>query len=306
VPVRFRPLAPFIIIMKTKPLDYCGVEIVDIDITNLTKSDYEEINEIFLQELIVVFRNQPRLSVPYAKIVSKVGKIANWAQARWDVAGNIIRAPNSPVPDPFTYTGLDHLFPIQRVTGQIKNGRSTGIFGQGKLDWHSNMNGPFNRARGVALQGVSDGIINTSTSFMDTTKAYEAMSDELKARCEGVIGRFEYAPEVWAEGLPEDQYAVMLKNKEEFYEMPLINKSFRGKTGLYFHYLNKCSFPSDLELLEILKEHCFQKQFIYKHEWRPGDIILMDQVLTLHKRDQDDPAILAERVLSRYTFNFPV
>ena len=292
--------------MKIKPLNHCGVEIVDVDIAKLTLADYKEINEIFLQELIIVFRNQPNLSVPYAKLVSKIGKIANWGQAIWDLNGNIIRHAKSTIPDPFTFNGPDNLFPVQRVTGQLKNGKRTGIFGQGKLDWHSNMNGPFNRARGVALQGVSQGILGTSTSWMDTTSAYEAMSDELKLRCEGVIGRFEYAPEIWAEGLPKEQYEGMLKNKEEFYEMPLVNKSFRDKTGLYFHYMNKCSFPSDPELLEILKEHCFQEQLIYKHEWQQGDIIISDQVLTLHRRDQDDPAILADRVLSRYTFNYPV
>ena len=291
--------------MKIKPLNNCGVEIVDIDVTNLTNADYEEINELFLEHLIVVIRNQPMLTVPYAKIVQRCGKIANWAQAMWDIDGNVLKdKPTAPI-DAFKYSGPDKLYPVQRVTGKIIKGERTGIFGQGKLDWHSNMNGPFNRARGVSLQGVSDGIIGTSTSFMDTTLAYAAMSDELKQRCQGVVGRFEYAPEVWAEGLPDTQLAYMLKNKEDFYEMPLLNESFRGKTGLYFHFHNKCSFPTDPELLEVLKAHCIQDRFIYSHQWQPGDIILMDQVLTLHKRDQDDPAILAERVLSRYTFNFP-
>lgn len=294
--------------MKIKPLNHCGVEIVDVNIADLSSADYEEINEIFLSELIVVFRDQPNLTVPYAKLVSKLGNIANWSQCRWDINGNVLWKPGE-APlfiDPFTYDKQDNLFPVQRVTGNIQKGRPTGIFGQGKLDWHSNMNGPFNRARGVALQGVSRGILGTSTSWMDTTKAYEKMSDELKLRCEGVIGRFEYSPEIWAEGLPQEQYEGMLKNKEEFYEMPLVNKSFRNKTGLYFHYMNKCSFPSDPELLEILKEHCFQEQFIYKHEWQQGDIIISDQVLTLHRRDQDDPKILSDRVLSRYTFNYPI
>ena len=292
--------------MNIKPLNNCGVEIVDIDITNLTDADYEEINELFLEHLVVVIRNQPMLTVPYAKIVHRCGRIANWSQAIWDIDGNVLENKPEKVINPFKYSGPDKSYPVQRVTGQIKEGKRTGIFGQGKLDWHSNMNGPFNRARGVSLQGVSPGIIGTSTSFMDTTLAYEAMSDALKKRCENVIGTFKYAPEIWAEGLPDAQLAYMTRNNESSYEMPLLNESFRGKTGLYFHFHNKCSFPTDPELLEILKAHCFQEQFIYKHEWEIGDIILMDQVLTLHKRDQDDPEILSERILSRYTFNFPI
>ena len=32
--------------MKIKPLNHCGVEIVDVDIAKLTLADYKEINEI--------------------------------------------------------------------------------------------------------------------------------------------------------------------------------------------------------------------------------------------------------------------
>jgi taurine dioxygenase len=290
--------------MKIKPLANCGVEILDVDISKMTNDDYAEIKELFLEHLVVVLRNQPLKFVPYAKLIEGIGKIANWNQCIWDPNGDVNKYYTGSYVDPYTFTDDDSLFPIQRVTGKLKNGNITGIFGTGILDWHSNMNGPFNRARGVALQGVSQGCVGTSTSWMDTTKAYAAMSDELKKRCEGVEGRFEYSPEIWAEGLSKIQYEHMLKNKEEFYMMPLVNISHKGKPGLYFHFMNKCSFPSDPELLEILKEHCFKTEFIYKHVWEIGDIVLSDQVLTLHKRDQDDPAILAERILHRYTFNF--
>jgi len=291
--------------MKIKPLANCGVEIFDLDIASLTNDDYLEIKEIFLKHLIVVIKNQQLKVVPYAKLIEGIGSIANWDQSIWRTDGSVIYSDyKGHRVDPFTYNGEDQDFPVQRVTGKKIKGDPTGIFGEGKLDWHSNMNGPFNRARGVALQGVSSACIGTSTSWMDTTLAYEAMSDELKSRCKDVVGRYEYAPEIWAEGLPKFQYDIMLKNKEEFYNMPLINLSDKGKPGLYFHYNNKCSFPSDPELLEVLKAHCFKPEFIYTHVWNIGDIVLSDQVLTLHKRDQDDPAILAERLLHRYTFHY--
>jgi alpha-ketoglutarate-dependent taurine dioxygenase len=290
--------------MKIKPLKNCGVEIVDIDISNLTLTDYKEIKDIFLEHLVVIFRNQSLQIVPYAKLIEGIGHIANWKQCQWDIDGNLNKYYTGSYVDPFTFVEEDKYFPVQRVTGKKIEGKMTGIFGSGKLDWHSNMNGPFNRARGVALQGVTQACVGTSTSWMDTTLAYAAMSDELKKRCEGVEGRFEYSPEIWAEGLPQIQYDYMLQNKEEFYMMPLVNISPKGKPGLYFHFHNKCTFPSDPELLDILKEHCFKPEFIYKHEWEIGDIVLSDQVLTLHKRDHDDPAILAERVLHRYTFHF--
>jgi len=290
--------------MKITPLNNCAVEISDCDIRELTEQDYVDIKESLLRDLVVVFKNQPRLTVPYMKLIYRMGQgnVANWDQCTWDIHGNVLFNKAKEVIDPFNYEGIDDLYPVQRVTGQIKNGKRSGIFGTGTLDWHSNYNGP-GRANGVALQGVSEGIKGTSTSFMDTTLAYEAMPADLKERCQGIVGNFEYAPEIWAEGLPADQYNAMAKNKVP-YQMPLINDSFRGKKGLYFHFHNKCSFPQDPCLLEDLKEHCLQDKFIYSHPWEPGDIILMDQILTIHKRDQDDPNILRERVLVRSTFNY--
>lgn len=287
--------------LKTRKLKNVGVEIYNFDLSTATSLEYAEIKEIFLSELIVVFKNQKVLTLPFAKLVSSIGEIANFSQCAWDRNGNRVKIEQ--FVDPKNWPTDDSLFPVQRVTGMKKNNSDSGIFGQGILDWHSNMNGPFNRARGVALQGV-EGVSGTSTLWMDTTKAYADMSDELKKRCEGVTGRFTYSPEVWAEGLAAWQYEGMIKNKETFYEMPLINRSFRNRIGLYFHFLNSCSFPTDPDLFSILKAHCFQDKYIQEMNWEPGDVHLSDQVLTLHKRVQNDPEVLSKRVLHRYTFNF--
>ena len=288
--------------MKIRPLSNVGVEICDIDISDLSENQYLEIREIFLENLMVLFRGQSLDTLPFAKLVSSMGgPIANFSQCVWDKSGN--EFPPMSFQSPFTWSRNDHEYPVQRVTGMKRKGVETGIFGAGKLDWHSNMNGPFNRAPGVALHGIS-GVEGTSTSWMDTTAAYSDLSDEVKNRCQNIIGVFEYSPEIWAEGLPEWQLNFMTKNKESSYEMPLVNISAKNKVGLYFHYLNKCRFPTDPALLEILKNHCFQEKYIFTLDWQPGDIHLSDQVLTLHKRNQDDPNLLNERVLHRYTFHF--
>ena len=44
---------------------------------------------------------------------------------------------------------------------------------------------------------------------MDTTKAYADLPDDIKQRCEGVVGNYEYAPENWAKGVPNIQLMTM-------------------------------------------------------------------------------------------------
>ena len=289
--------------MKIKSLDYGAAELYDVDICNLTNEDYYQIREALTTYLTIVIKRQPILIVPFAKICHKLGKtgIAGFWQAQWLKDGTRLGQDMNRNINPTKYTGPDELFPVQRVTGQRKNGMIAGIFGTGKLDWHNNING-WNRADGVALQGVSPGIVGTSTSFMNTTMAYKDMSDELKKRCEGIVGRYECAVEVWAEGMPDAQFKTIKENNSLPYLMPLLTKTSKGQTGMFFHFLNNCKFPKDPELLDILKEHCLQQKYIYTHWWEPGDIVISDQKHTLHKRDQDGDDMLQERVLHRYIF----
>lgn len=292
--------------MKVTPLQYVGVELHDLDITKLTEDDYAEIRAIYDEELIVLIRDQEYKS-PYhfALLVEKMGLVRNLNQLDWFAGGS----PNTHTRQlqPSQWTEDPALYPVQRVTGHKRNGKSTGIFGQGILDWHSNLNSRKN-ANGVALQAYA-GVEGTSTSYLDLTKAYADLSPELKQRCEGVMGHFKYSPEIWSEGTDQDYYDMMLAAHARLvqtfdYTMPLVHKNLTGtKTGLYFHFLNSCSFPTDPELFGILKANCVKPEYIYTHFWKEGDIMLMNQLLTLHKRDQDGEDVLDRRVLHRYTFH---
>lgn len=288
--------------MKVEKLN-AGI-LIDCDICNLTEQDYQDINELYLDHLLITFKNQPFQTIPFAKLINKMGSFANWNQMLWKQDGTNLAKQE--YVDPATFNGPDNDYPLQRVTGEkTDKGLATGIFGNGELDWHSNMNGDMDRARGVALQGAWHSE-NTHTAFMDTVKAYDDMSDELKERCEGVIGHYEYAPENWAKGVPTPQLQLMkgFGMVDHRYTMPLVNKGFNGKKGLYFHFHNNCKFREDKELKQVLMDHCFQDKYIYNHRWNKGDIVISDQVLTLHKRVEWEPEIIAKRVLHRITFHY--
>ena len=90
---------------------------------------------------------------------------------------------------------------------------------------------------------------------------------------------------------------------KEVYKMWLIQENIAGRKGIYFYTNNRCKVITDDEkLFQDLYDYLFQEKFMYTMEYEPGDIILSDQLLSLHKRDQNDPEILAKRVLHRLTF----
>jgi alpha-ketoglutarate-dependent taurine dioxygenase len=287
--------------MQVESLNGVATQINNVDITNLSDSDADKIKNILRKDLIVVLKHQERLPYWFVNFVERIGTVANYRQMIYTKEGEFYIGKTPPNTDKWDKD--KELYPIQRTTGKKnKKGITTGIFSSGILDWHANLNG-LDRADGVALQGY-EGCENTSTSYLNTNLAYNDLDDDFKKELEGVHCEYSYTPEVWAKGLNETQYKMMKKDGEDGpYKMWLLQQNIAGVKGIYFYTNNKCKIiTQDETLFQRLYDHMFQDKYIYQHWYEPGDIVLMDQLLTLHKRDQNDPEILAERVLHRITF----
>ena len=275
-----------------------AARIDNVDISTLSASEIEEIKDCLHKHLVVVIKKQDVGSFNYTRFIEQIGKIANYSQMAYSLNGEFASSKGKPTSE---WNLSKESYPVQRVTGK-KNSKNniSGIFGTGILDWHANLNG-LDRADGVALQGFQD-CENTSTSFLNTNLAYLDMPDDLKDAVKNTYAEYEYSPEVWAKGLPKQQLTGMLKNKSK-YKMWLVQKNIKGIQGIYFYTNNRCKIiTKDNTLYNKLYQHIFQEKYIYQHFWEPGDIVLMDQLLTLHKRDQNDPDILEKRILHRITF----
>jgi alpha-ketoglutarate-dependent taurine dioxygenase len=279
-----------------------AAEIKDFKISEFSVDEASKVKETLHNNLIVVLKKQPTEPAYFTNFVKHIGPIANFTQFFWDpITGKQEYDPRNAktMIDPTTWPDPSS-YPVQRVTGKKVDGNYSGIFGTGILDWHANLNG-LTRADGVALQGYKD-CEGTSTTWLNTAKVLEEMPADLLDRCKNVYCEYQYSPEVWASGLPKEQKKYMLKNKSK-YAMWLIQKNICGKKGIYFYTNNDCKIcTKDATLYEDLKDFTFQEKFMYQHYYEIGDIVLSDQLLSLHKRDQNDPDILSKRILHRITF----
>jgi alpha-ketoglutarate-dependent taurine dioxygenase len=280
------------------PLSNGAVEVTGFDISKVDEASALEIKNILHKELIVVLRNQDRNPLNFAKLVHYIGKICNYDQCRRDIDGNFLGYLDE-YPDIENWD-VDKPFPVQRVTGEKKNGEFTGIFPLGKLDWHCNLNGP-DRADGVALQGIK-GVEGTRTSWNNTALALKNMPDELRNRIKGKYAKFYYNPTKWADIHSQHQLQFMLANRKH-YTMWLEQTNIGNVQGLYLYTNNDCEIvDDDTNLFVDLQDFLFQEEFIYHHDWSLGDIVLSDQLLTLHKRRQESDNVFENRVLHRFTF----
>lgn len=78
-----------------------------------------------------------------------------------------------------------------------------------------------------------------------------------------------------------------------------------GTDGLYFPHLNLHyladgegnQLSDHLEVYTELRQNYVDSgRYIYSHEWEHGDVVLMDQLTTIHKREKVDPSVPRELI----------
>ena len=76
-----------------------------------------------------------------------------------------------------------------------------------------------------------------------------------------------------------------------------------GKVPIYVSAIS-CEIRgvTEKDLRDELEEYLFQDKYIYTHNWEVGDVIIMDQLLTQHKRVPEKDEVLENRVLHRLSF----
>lgn len=285
--------------------DGCAVEIKDVSIENLTFDEKAKIKNLLFEYGVVLLRNQTTCPAEYTRFVNDIGPIHEFDELMWNQYGEYKGVPES-FPDPLTFEPKDQ-YPVQRVTGQKIKDKFSGIFATGTLDWHSDMN-RYDIGDGTALQGYK-GCKNTSTVFLNTNKAHKELPENLAEMIDGAYCEYTFNPDKWAKGIPEHQREIMKKSPagtRKHYKMWLEQTNAGGFKGFYFHTNNKCLMRTkngiDYNIRKSFEDYLFQDKFIYEHWWEEGDILLMDQLTTIHKRGQNDPDILSKRILHRICF----
>ena len=299
---------------------------LDTDITNMVDPDYDRIKRAVESTGIILIKKQDINPIHFSKIVSKIWGIDNYRFMAWNPDGSSAKnaiasftqkqmpnpnagdywgddnfRDNEDYPDPFNWP-QHKPYPVQRVTGEKVDGKWTGIFQLGKLDWHCNLN-QLHGADGVALQAIR-GCENTPTLFMNTIPALKEMPEDLRKKIEGRYATYIYDYEKWGKVMSKEQAMVFKLAGKKPFKLWLIQKNAGGTEGIYWHKFNHMQINDDEghKLRDELEEYLFQDKYIYTHNWEVGDVIIMDQLLTQHKRVPEKDEVLENRVLHRLSF----
>jgi alpha-ketoglutarate-dependent 2,4-dichlorophenoxyacetate dioxygenase len=152
--------------------------------------------------------------------------------------------------------------------------------------WHSD--GSFQRdaARYSTLHCVVNPPGGSVTEFADERAAYDALPDDFKKRLEGL--RAEHFGLHSRIALGYDGYSEEDRRKLPPVDWPVVRvHSGSGRKTLYIgahttRILEMHLAEGKLLLAELL-EHTTQREFVYRHDWRVGDLLIWDNRSTLHR-----------------------
>ena len=164
-------------------------------------------------------------------------------------------------------------------------------YGLGNRLWHTDASFQDPPGRYSMLFSVVVPPVKADTEFADMRAAYDASSDDMKAQLEGLRVHHSIAYSRHTLGFEfSEKEQETLKGAVH----PLVRTLPRsGRKSLYLasHASTIIDWPvaEARLLLRDLTEHATQPQFVYRHSWRVGDLVIWDNRATMHRaRSFDD------------------
>jgi taurine dioxygenase len=181
-----------------------------------------------------------------------------------------------------------------------KDGKPIGI-GDAGQGWHTDMSYSKTIAFANVLHAITiprrDGRALGGTQFANMHQAYEDLPEALKRKLDGMTIEHDF-----------NKFWEMMRQREGSLRQPLTEEQRKkkppvshpiflthpitGKKVLYANpgyamKINELSEKESQEILEFLFQHQLQDKYIYTHDWNEGDVLMWENIGTLHNALSD-------------------
>lgn len=194
----------------------------------------------------------------------------------------------------------DWASPVVPDVGVISNlrdsaGQAIGGLGDGELQWHSDQSYVAHPATGCLLYAVEIPPAGGDTLWANLERAYEALPARLRSRIEARKGIFSYTKRLAGYGAEDRAITNEMRAKTPDVIHDLVQRNpMTGRPSFYFDpttTVGILGMPTGegQAVLDELTEFCTQPQFVYRHRWQVGDVVMWDNGFLLHRREKFDP-----------------
>ena len=267
-----------------------GAEITGTDLTRpLNDTDFAVIRAAFYAHEVLYFRGQALSDEDHIRFSARFGELRKL---------KITKQLHVEHPEIFVISNIK------------KNGDYIGSYDAG-IFWHTDGAYLANPHAVSALRALEvpehNGRVLGDTNFASTSAAYNALSQAMKKRLDGLMAvqsiMLRLAKTVDS-GIKKE-YSAAVKADPEATHPVVRTHPVNGRKCLYVtegYTAHIIGLPADesRDLLKELTAHCIKPEFTWQHNWRKHDLVMWDDCTTQHKATFDYPATLP-RLMHRTT-----
>ncbi|MEM9358924.1 MAG: TauD/TfdA family dioxygenase [Pseudomonadota bacterium] len=265
---------------EVKPLSATmAAEVTGLDLSQpMDQSTRDAVLAAFLKYKVLAFRNQKLSKAQQMAFTEQFGPLERHAK------GNV---------------GQDDFPLVHTVTNLGPDGQPTGVVKSTR--WHSDKS--FRPAPSMAtiLHAVTLPPDGGDTCFADMQAGFEALPEDEKAGLADMT-----VTHSWKHSRDNVGKTFTKAELEDAPDMthPLVRvHPDTGERalflGMHAAFLGEMSKEDSLAKIEALEEHCTQPQFVYRHNWQQGDVLMWDNRCLLHRADPNFDAAKFPRVMHR-------
>ena len=165
-----------------------------------------------------------------------------------------------------------------------ENGVPTGVIPDGEMWFHHDTCYTDEPDKFTMLCAISIPKAGGNTMWCNMYEAWETMPEALKLSIRGkkALNVYDYAT-------IEKPNLQILDKLEKAWQPAVITHPVTGRNALFVNRLMTCqieglSVKESLTILDPIFDHAEQKQFIYEHRWKVGDLVIWDNLAVTHAR----------------------
>jgi alpha-ketoglutarate-dependent taurine dioxygenase len=261
--------------------------------TPVPAEDREQLRQAWRDHLVLRFREQPMSDEEHMAFTRNFGELECPANRVLERDYGMTSA---------RYEGRRPSPPeISVISNIIENGKPIGGLGSGEAAWHTDSSFLEIPPAGSALRALEIPPEGGSTYFLNMYSAFEALPDALRQRIAGMQAIHSIMHT--SDGAPRkgfEHLTITDPSQVPGARHPLVRTHPEtGRKALFLGrrlgaYVLGLSLAESEALLDELWSYTLKDRFIWRQDWKVGDLVLWDNRCAMHRRDPFDPATRRE------------
>lgn len=265
--------------LHTRPLkDSFGIEVLDVDLTDLNDETFQAIYELWQKEPLLLFRRQSMSEGQQVAYSKRFGEM------------DILVRDDMLSPD---HPEIIYITNLKRPDGS-----NLGGLGNYEVQWHHDQIYRQRPASGSIFCAIEMPENDGRTSYCNTKLGFETLPDNLRKAIEGRRATAKYAVKEGSTTIKDLGHNAE-KMKEIHDRTPaathdiVLENPATGQKSIYLDPnktvgIDEMTEDESKELIDALTQHMLQDQFVYTHTWRNGDVVMWDNARLWHRREPFD------------------